>query len=570
MKAHVGYIVHVLGALVLVCLPLHGSDAAPLGTGFTYQGQVQIGGTPADGTCDFVFSLWDAAGSGTPPTGGTQMGSSQTIDGVGVADGLFTVVLNDSAQFGAGAFTGEDVYLQIAVSCPAGGSPLTLSPRQRLTAAPYALYAPSAGSADDLSCSGCVASSDLAANAVSTAQLGDNQVTTAKIGNAQITSAKIFDGTIESADLAPSARGWGLSGNAGTSSSNFLGTTDNQAFDLRVNGARALRLEPADGSVNVIGGRLNMVAPGVGEAFIGGGGHNSVTNNTSVVVGGRNNVVSGEFAGVVGGSDNTAMGDLAMIGGGRENGASGEWSTVAGGDTNLASADHATVSGGGRTDLDDPATGNRATDTYATVGGGGDNQAGNADGDPTNADSATVCGGQHNTASANGSTVGGGGQNEASTSFSTVAGGFANQASGSGSTIAGGLANTASGFSSTSPGGRQNVAAADYSFAAGRRAKANHVGPCRLLRVGRFHRCRLRIGGGRHLQHPRYQGATARQERRRRQHRDGGGSVLQRQRHRRLGQHQRRRHHQSQVRRRRSDTHGHRPVFDHHRPLRRE
>ena len=58
-----------------------------------------------------------------------------------------------------------------------------------------------------------------------------------------------------------------------------------------------------------------------------------------------------------------------------------------------------------------------------------------------------------------------------------------NTASGDNSTVAGGggfagvsLGNTASGNSSTVPGGQLNTAAGDYSFAAGRRAKANHDG----------------------------------------------------------------------------------------------
>ena len=44
-----------------------GAPAFALGTAFTYQGQLQQGGAPADGSCDFQFSLWDALGSGAPP-----------------------------------------------------------------------------------------------------------------------------------------------------------------------------------------------------------------------------------------------------------------------------------------------------------------------------------------------------------------------------------------------------------------------------------------------------------------------------------------------------------------------
>jgi len=106
-----------------------------LSTGFTYQGQLASSGRPVNGACDFRFSLWDAAGSGSPPTGGTQIGSTQPQDNVSVTNGLFTVRLD----FG-NAFTGDARYLQIGVRCPAGsGGYTTLAPRQPLTAAPYAL-----------------------------------------------------------------------------------------------------------------------------------------------------------------------------------------------------------------------------------------------------------------------------------------------------------------------------------------------------------------------------------------------------------------------------------------------
>jgi hypothetical protein len=39
--------------------------SAPLSASFTYQGHLQNGGAPVNDVCDFQFSLWDAAGSGT-------------------------------------------------------------------------------------------------------------------------------------------------------------------------------------------------------------------------------------------------------------------------------------------------------------------------------------------------------------------------------------------------------------------------------------------------------------------------------------------------------------------------
>jgi len=105
--------------------------AAPLGTAFTYQGQLKHAGIPLNGTADFQFSLWDAAG------GGAQIGAMVPANAVNVASGLFTVNLD----FGAAAFSGNARWLQLAVRDPVSHAFTTLSPRQPLTAAPYALYA---------------------------------------------------------------------------------------------------------------------------------------------------------------------------------------------------------------------------------------------------------------------------------------------------------------------------------------------------------------------------------------------------------------------------------------------
>jgi len=107
-----------------------GIQATALGTAFTYQGQLKKAGSPISDTCDFQFSLWDAS------TGGTQIGSTQTKTGVSVSNGYFTI---PNLDFGAGAFQGDARWLQIGVKCAGDSDYVPLSPRQALTAAPYAL-----------------------------------------------------------------------------------------------------------------------------------------------------------------------------------------------------------------------------------------------------------------------------------------------------------------------------------------------------------------------------------------------------------------------------------------------
>ena len=59
------------------------SAAQPVGTAFTYQGQLINGGTAQNGPCDFRFKLFTAA------SGGSQIGSTQTLTGVSVSNGLY-------------------------------------------------------------------------------------------------------------------------------------------------------------------------------------------------------------------------------------------------------------------------------------------------------------------------------------------------------------------------------------------------------------------------------------------------------------------------------------------------
>lgn len=132
--------------LALICAggaTVEGTGVSPaagvlsqIGTAFTYQGQLLGSGAPVNDTCDFEFSLWDAAGSGTPPVGGNLVGSPQPALNIPVNNGLFAVRLD----FGSGVFAGEARWLQTAVRCPAGsGAYTTLAPRQALTPVPYAM-----------------------------------------------------------------------------------------------------------------------------------------------------------------------------------------------------------------------------------------------------------------------------------------------------------------------------------------------------------------------------------------------------------------------------------------------
>jgi hypothetical protein len=181
-------------------------------------------------------------------------------------------------------------------------------------------------------------------------------------------NADLLDG-LDSTGLAY----WKLGGNAGTTPGpNFLGTTDNKPFELRVNGSRVLRLEPDATSPNVIGGFSgNAATAGAHGATIAGGGASGATNSVldsfGTIGGGQNNsagfLLNGlsENATVAGGFFNTASGAGSTVGGGSNNNASGFRDTIAGGDSNTASALRSAVVGGG---------GNTASGDNSVVAGG--------------------------------------------------------------------------------------------------------------------------------------------------------------------------------------------------------
>ena len=116
----------VLDSIIIDVMP------PPAGTAFTYQGRLVDLNEPADGFYEFEFKLYDL------PIGGDQVGGTIALRGVEVIDGYFTVILN----FGDNAFDGDARWLETGVRPVDTTDPFaTLSPRQEMTPAPYAIFA---------------------------------------------------------------------------------------------------------------------------------------------------------------------------------------------------------------------------------------------------------------------------------------------------------------------------------------------------------------------------------------------------------------------------------------------
>jgi len=121
----------VIGSLIALVAVAPSLGETPLSTAFTYQGQLKQGGVPLNGNVNLEFRLFDAL------TDGTLVGPLVAKNGVPVTNGLFTVDLD----FGVEPFTGQALFLEIAVRLNTAGAFTTLSPRQALTPTPYAIRA---------------------------------------------------------------------------------------------------------------------------------------------------------------------------------------------------------------------------------------------------------------------------------------------------------------------------------------------------------------------------------------------------------------------------------------------
>src|SRR6185369_6404229 len=80
-------------------------------TAFTYQGRLNDGTAPANGSYDVRFALYDAL------TAGVQQGGTLTNSAIGVSNGLFTTTLD----FGNVA-NGTKLWLELGVRTNGGGT----------------------------------------------------------------------------------------------------------------------------------------------------------------------------------------------------------------------------------------------------------------------------------------------------------------------------------------------------------------------------------------------------------------------------------------------------------------
>lgn len=390
------------------------------GTAFTYQGLLKSNGVPFTGLIDLNISVHDA------PTNGTSLGGSTLFDDHPVTNGLFTVTLD---PLHPAIFTGGPRYLSVLVrAAESTGSFIQLNPKQLISPTPYAITASNL--------TGTIGSNSISNNAITSLKIADgaiansdinvaagivdtklatistpgkvlNTATTATNANlpntivarnadgdfsaGTITAAFAGNGggltNIDAASLNGSSSSdfWKITGNSGTHPTNFhfLGTTGFSPFEIRVNGNKALRVEPTSNGANIIGGAAqNSIRNGfIGSVISGGGGEfifNSIDANYSSIGGGRQCTIESfaDHSTIGGGRSITIQTNSldSVISGGRANriSAFAPQGTIAGGRLNLIEefAEAATISGGSNNIVSTNAD-------FAIIPGGLDNVATN-------------------------------------------------------------------------------------------------------------------------------------------------------------------------------------------------
>ena len=246
-------------------------------TQFSYQGHLTNGSVPANGTYDFQFQLWNG------PAGGTQLGPTQTITGVPVADGVFHVFLDFGFQF-----NGANCWLQIFVR--QAGSPMytTLNPRKPISTVPYAVRSLFAALASDATQLGGI-------NANQYVLTNDPRMTDARPPTAG--SANYIQNT-----TVRHTANFNISGD-GQLGGSISAASVNAAAQYNIGGSRVLSVS-ADSNLFVGVGTGVANTTGIGNSFVGRG---AGAANTS----GNGNSFFGSFAGL----SNTSGGSNAFFGG---------------------------------------------------------------------------------------------------------------------------------------------------------------------------------------------------------------------------------------------------------------
>jgi hypothetical protein len=287
----------------LAATSLLGAGAASAAA-FTYHGNLQDSGKPAQGKYDIELTLYSA------PSGGTVIGGPLTLYGVTIRDGSF----NTEADFGPLTKTFAQAYVGAKVRTAGSGSFTPLA--ERSVATPDT----------NTSCPGSWSLDGNAGNP-SGSFLGtaDSASLTLKTDNTQ--AATTF---VTANGPVPNWLG-GLFNEYGGQGAFVGGGGGNSPGDTtNANSA---------GNFGVVGGGQGNQAGTNSKSYsaVGGGISNKANASYAAIAGGFGNQATSDYASMAGGNQNTASGSASSVGGGVVNTASGAAAVVPGGSHNTAS-----------------------------------------------------------------------------------------------------------------------------------------------------------------------------------------------------------------------------------------
>lgn len=280
---------------------------------FTYHGNLQDAGNPAEGSYDIELTLYSAV------TGGSVIAGPLIMYAVPVHEGSFST----EADFGPLTKSFGQAFVGVKVRSAGKGEYAALDSRSSVTPD------------TNTSCPGSWSLDGNAGNpAGSYLGTADSQPLTIKVGNSQVAKALLSSG----GTVASWIGGASLNSSTGSDGS-FIGGGGSSTNSAQANSAA---------SYSVVGGGTgNQAGSGAyGYATVAGGTGNVASGLLAAIGGGQANTASGIQATVAGGGGNLASSTDATVSGGTGNRASGGYSSVVGGEGNIASGSHATIGGG--------------------------------------------------------------------------------------------------------------------------------------------------------------------------------------------------------------------------------
>ena len=318
--------------LTIAAFAIMGPAIAAQTNDFTYQGTLNLSGSPANGSYDFEFRLFDAE------NGGAQVSSTTTRTGVAVTNGAFTVSLAC-----AGGFPGADRWLEIWVRPAGGGGFQQLLPRVKIGSSPYAVKSLSAETA---------ATATTATNALSLGGVAANQyvqTTDPRMTNARTPTAG-SDNYVQNTTTQQAASNFNISGNGTVGGALSANEVRTETF-FRIGADRFVATQ-SSGQTVLIGkntgngfGENTFIGWTAGQAFSSANFNTFVGSRAGTVNStGNANSFFGVGAGMdtVSGSNNTFVGMQAG-----DTNVIGNWNTALGfrADVTAPDLEHATAIG---------------------------------------------------------------------------------------------------------------------------------------------------------------------------------------------------------------------------------